>query len=389
MLSRRVVLGSGFLASNLAVLKAAAAPADVIRIPIRVSSGRLWTSVSLDGRDPVRFMIDTGSGGYLIDDDTAVALGLKSSLPTSIAGVVGSRDARGYWVSQVVVGGALRDTDAYMVATPFEDFIKGALPGWFLGVYKSEIDFTGNEIRLYPSGGPDLTGYERLKLIRHNIDVRPMTPGMQRARDPHLTVLVELDGQKLRLTIDTGAPSMVTLFPSASRYVDLWKTQGARGGKGRGVSGGYDMRMARADTLKIGGSVISRPVISVVDPSRTAYNKVDGLLGLDAIRRFQWVVDAAGGEVAIKPNGAFGLAQRIDRSGLEGQSSGGRIRVTGVLPDSPAQAAGLRPGDVIATKEGSRAFWNALQGAPGEVVEFEVQRDGKAMPVRIVLKDIV
>ena len=392
MFSRRLVMASALatLAAGGAA-RAQGGPPDVVRIPVRQNFGRLWTVVRINGGEPVRFMIDTGADGYVVDAGVAQQLGLKPSLPAEVAGVVSSKGVRGFWTPKIVIGDAFADQDVYMFGADFEDFIKGALPGWLLQAYKSELDFQAGELRLYPSGGPDLTGYEAVKLI-HRERVGAVGGGAlqpKRIRDPQMLINVELDGHTLRVVLDTGAPSILTLFPYANRGLGLWKQDGARDVGGAGVSGAYRGRQVRADSLKIGGSEIKAPVVTLVDPTRTNYMDVDGLLGLDALRRFNLSIDAAGGKLWLKPNGAFNMAQRIDRSGLEGYSRQGKIHVEGVVAGSAAEKAGLKAGDVIDPPGGTAAFWWSLEGAPGEVIEFTTQRDGQAAPTRLVLKDVV
>jgi S1-C subfamily serine protease len=65
------------------------------------------------------------------------------------------------------------------------------------------------------------------------------------------------------------------------------------------------------------------------------------------------------------------------------------IQVYGVLDSSPAQTAGLRPGDRIQRYGGQRIFTvrelteQTLQGNPGENVAVDILRDG--MPMQVVL----
>lgn len=65
------------------------------------------------------------------------------------------------------------------------------------------------------------------------------------------------------------------------------------------------------------------------------------------------------------------------------------IRISNVIDSSPAQSAGLRPGDHIIRYDGERVFSmsdltrQALAGAPGENVVLNITRDG--VPMQVVI----
>lgn len=65
------------------------------------------------------------------------------------------------------------------------------------------------------------------------------------------------------------------------------------------------------------------------------------------------------------------------------------VTVSGVLESSPAQSAGLQPGDQIVRYDGQRVFnvreltAQTLQGAPGQNVVVDIKRDG--IPMQVVL----
>ncbi len=65
------------------------------------------------------------------------------------------------------------------------------------------------------------------------------------------------------------------------------------------------------------------------------------------------------------------------------------VKVMDVLASSPAEKAGLKPGDQIVSYAGERVFdmrdLNTLtrQGTPGETVTVEVQRDGQTVQVQV------
>lgn len=65
------------------------------------------------------------------------------------------------------------------------------------------------------------------------------------------------------------------------------------------------------------------------------------------------------------------------------------VRVMDVVASSPAEKAGLKPGDQILSYAGQRVFDNAdlnaltRQGTPGEAVTVEVQRDGQTVQLSV------
>ncbi len=68
---------------------AVAPPAGGVTVPMRSVGGRPAIDVTLNGKGPVSFVLDTGAAGGAMDPDTAASLGL------SVNGGVVSR--RGAW----------------------------------------------------------------------------------------------------------------------------------------------------------------------------------------------------------------------------------------------------------------------------------------------------
>ncbi|MGH2393438.1 MAG: S1C family serine protease, partial [Candidatus Limnocylindria bacterium] len=76
--------------------------------------------------------------------------------------------------------------------------------------------------------------------------------------------------------------------------------------------------------------------------------------------------------------------------GVQTQEAHGNVIVTRVSPESPADAAGMRPGDVVVTLggqviKGQAEFYTRLwaRGEAGVEVPLEVLRDGRIQSVTI------
>jgi S1-C subfamily serine protease len=74
---------------------------------------------------------------------------------------------------------------------------------------------------------------------------------------------------------------------------------------------------------------------------------------------------------------------------LDASSRPTSVAVSGVLDSSPAQRAGLQPGDQIVRYDGKRIFSmsdltrRTLEGQPGEQVVVDILRDGVSMQVAV------
>ena len=72
---------------------------------------------------------------------------------------------------------------------------------------------------------------------------------------------------------------------------------------------------------------------------------------------------------------------------LQAQGSATAITVRNVIDSSPANRAGLLPGDEIVSYDGNRVFGMyelrsmSFSGSPGEDVVVEVMRDGQSMQI--------
>jgi S1-C subfamily serine protease len=100
--------------------------------------------------------------------------------------------------------------------------------------------------------------------------------------------------------------------------------------------------------------------------------------------------------VTFEPGPYFGRPRPADRSGLGlSRGSGGALRVEGVIPGSPAERAGLRPGDELIAIDGRPAaecgplyrLRETFRRDAGTEVRLSVRREDEAREARITLED--
>jgi hypothetical protein len=397
MLTRRSLIPAGAaLAAGLGLTGARAAEDGVIVVPMRLSEERFWTQVWINHRGPYPVMLGTASNRYLISRKIVEEAGLTYAPSENLRGITGVEHAeRNYAAAEVVIGGVLRDRDVVFSAAPiFRDSIVGSMPLGLLLLRPTVLDFAEGQMRIYESGAPSTSDYQRLDLSFPLEDVPQLSVGAARFKaPPRLIVPVRLDGKVYRLMLDTGGPYAVTLSATTVANQGLWnKYPRWAQSDGRGVEEAFKGRAVRLNTLEVGDVTMKDPVVHLIDPQAIdARFRADGWIGLEALRRMSLLIDAGDNSLWMKPNGAVGQAFRYNRSGMGLALHEGVLRVVRLTPESPAAHAGLAVNDIVLPPPDMtpRSFRYSLTDQPGRVLEFQAQRDGKAFPVRLVLQDLI
>jgi C-terminal processing protease CtpA/Prc len=156
-------------------------------------------------------------------------------------------------------------------------------------------------------------------------------------------------------------------------------------------------RAIRLDSLGVAGFAIRRPAVSLqAEAGGLPLGVYDGLLGNNVLERFVLTLDYGHQRVTFEPGPYFDRPRPADRSGL-GLSRGrdGALRVEGVIPGSPAERAGLRPGDELIAIDGRPAaecgplyrLRETFRRDAGTEVRLSVRREDEAREARITLED--
>jgi predicted aspartyl protease len=397
MLSRREMLA---VAGLLAPGAAAAAP-DVVNFPFWVTRNRPWTAVHLNGKEPgLPFMLDTGSTSFGILDSKAAELGLIRAGKTQVEGVIGRADAKAY-IAGLLVGGAVRYDDTFLfgLTTMFGD-LEGLIPLTRFNMMGFDFD---TQKAMVARRMPALEGYTPLEVDPGEADhgsldrlgAFTMSEEYQEFRDHRPVVNAEFDGQPVKLLVDTGADGSLFIYPDTVKARGLWDRYPGWQESGVGSVAGATgkARMVRAERLKLGRIVFAKPLVILGDPAdseRDGNRIADGVIGMEFLRRLNFVNDPKRRQLWIKPNKAVGDGYRMDRAGAVVAMQDGAARVIYLRPGSPADRAGLRLDDKVTGWRGRNGVdglqW-AMLGAPGSKVEIQVERDGKPQMVAITLEE--
>ncbi|NJL76628.1 MAG: PDZ domain-containing protein [Saprospiraceae bacterium] len=128
-------------------------------------------------------------------------------------------------------------------------------------------------------------------------------------------------------------------------------------------------------------------------------NERNGIVGNTILQRFRVIIDYWDEKVYLKPNKYYKAEFPFNRSGLMVVASGKALNmftVQFVIPNSPAQLAGIEKGDVIVRINGVATKFmkladvtSKLQKKEGKKVDLVLLRADERLKTRLVLKDIL
>ena len=167
---------------------------------------------------------------------------------------------------------------------------------------------------------------------------------------------------------------------------------------GRGVGGKMTGIAGRVATLGVGNAVLDDVVAYVIHATGGVFSEegLSGNIGGQVLRRFTVTIDVPHQTLYLVKNAAFDAPFDFTRAGLFTDHTGGTLVADRVIPGSPAQVAGVQPGDALISianhpvealsPDEIRDYWTMPAGT---VVHVEVRRDGKVLGFDLTLRDLL
>ena len=362
-------------------------------LPIRILNNHIYGYAKVNGKGPYLFIFDTG-GANLVTPATAKTLGLKveGNAPGRGAGE-GTVDVGFAKVSSVQVGGATIKNQLF----PVVDFIAPGVEG---------VDETG------------MIGFETFRRFVTRIDyaggkLTLMKPEAFNAKDAGTPVPFvfnesipevkgSFEGIPAKFDIDTGSRSELTLTKPFAEKNDLRAKhpKGVEAVEGWGVGGPSRAYVTRGRTMTLGPVKIDDIVTSLSTQSKGAFAgaEYDGNVGSAILKRFIVTFDYGHQIMYLKPQPkAVADTGTNDRAGMWINQVPGGFKIVDVTATGPAEAAGLKAGDIVTAVNGKPAksipvyeMRRRLRNqVAGTVVRFKVQRSDGAHDVRVTLRDLI
>jgi predicted aspartyl protease len=331
--------------------------------------GTILFDMSLNGQ-PVRALLDTGATRSIVSTALAQRLGLPLQAshivsatggPVSLAAAGGIRLQVGPVVATDMV---INVADLAALVASLGAQFDVVLGMDVLGRRALDIDFAAHRFLLAASG-LDLPGATPFPL-------RFSTPN----RIVHWIEAPLTNSAPMRLHIDTGSDGYLELTPAAAARLDR---QGVRSTTlaSRGLAGLAIEELITLPRLTLGPLPLSDVPITIEAPGGfIASRRVDGLIGMPMLSGFHSVIDFPAGRVLLLANPSSMPPAPRSTAGLQFDYHDATLEVIHVMANSPAAAAGWRPGDCIRAVDGvavadvrrdrRTAGWS--RGAPGRIV---------------------
>jgi len=359
----------------------------------------VYLPVKIDGRGSYSFVLDTGNDGPpILNEKLARALRIPLGKKASVGGA-GSKAVDLYWIERIAIAFSGLGFNAVPAATLPLDLMDphwgkrkdGLIGGTIFSTVVTDIDYAKKTVRFYnPKGFRPPTA-----------EVVPIEVYGQ----PFVKAKVFLYGipqpVEAFMMVDTGV--RITTFNAPFSQQHRLKSQSPKclatmtgcgiGGESWGVVG-------RVQAITIGAVRIENPVVdfSTDEGGVLASDQFSGIIGSDILHRFRAIFDYPGKRMFLKKNAGFDEPFEYDMSGARLVASGDRldiIKIFHVADKTPAQVAGILPGDEILTIDGRKAAgfnWETLRAnfqRPGKEVRLEIVRGGQTLTITLTLQRLV
>jgi hypothetical protein len=363
-------------------------------IPFTLADGRLCVEVSVEGRAPLPFLLDTGAGNVMTPE-AAKSLSIEGSGSVPLSGA-GESQASGQFANvQTLRLGRVQVLNQQFVIASLPAFLqdRGNLPpiaglvgAELLRRFPTTIDYQHHLLTFYRPGSvpPRPANAQEIKLL---------------FKDGHPFLSVEVDGVAGVFGLDTGDSSGMTIFQP---FYDAHRFPVEQPGIPRmqgGIGGLAPALLTRVATLRMGASVLNEPVITLnfADKGLFSADGIAGNLGYHFLRNFVFTLDYEHRVGYFTRSEDFDKVAVYNRSGLTLiRANDGGLMAERVNPETPAARSGLQVGDRIVEIDGkhtaevaSEVFVRTLSAAAGSTVTMVFSHQGQRRYVTFSLEELL
>jgi predicted aspartyl protease len=354
-------------------------------VPFRIADRAIIVDAAVNGRN-VSLMFDTGFGAA-VDLSDNVNIG-KPTGTMNLIDFVGSFEAQTVKIKTLKLGEKAIDTadmsEAVMSRENFSDSYGMHCDG-IMGFEVIKNNVTGINYE-----------HSRFDFYPKTMDISKWVPDNKRTFLAKLLprgmssceMAVETpNGQRMVLALDTGNAFYATTHRDVLERVGLWDSATAPKFVSQSwvASGPVDSWELKLKNMKIFGVPVPQGVWDIIDlPSSTAEG--DGTVGFGFLHNFNIIIDYDRRRVWLENYSGKTADDEIGEPGIAAYGNRkGDVQIFHVTPNSPAEKAGIKKGDVLLSIGGDdldshmgySKLRKLLEGPVGSKIEVAVSSNGE------------
>jgi hypothetical protein len=222
---------------------------------------------------------------------------------------------------------------------------------------------------------------------------------------PYLETTIQIQPDsviRVRLLLDTGA--MLSLLLNTDTHPNLkLPLNTIKGNVGTGLGGFIEGYMGRVSLLQFGTLKCTEVLTNFQELTEGVDTNIlmgrNGIIGNEILSRFHLVIDYPGQMLYLQPNRRYKESFEFDKSGLVIIAANVHLNqylIHSIIPGSPAEEAGLLPGDEIRRINffpsgflSLNSIQKILRRKAGKEIRVVVKRNGEKIKFNFTLRKLI